>query len=229
MSIQLSSTCIRDVPLNFFRDARPTWHQSRRHAAVLAMLRGLRGRVLDYGCGYGDLAFAMSKTHEVCGVDLDADRVAFAAQEYTPLEFKQCSAVDAPYEDQSFDIVTSIVVLNFIRDASVHLRSIRQLLKPGGHLILACKNVDVLRNSVRRAFCRPPAASKLWMRTRCEVRQLLTEQRFSILSEGYFYDPPLSDWKNLGDAVFRSMEMLLSVARVSSTAGYFLMLARKDS
>jgi SAM-dependent methyltransferase len=216
------------VPDNFQKGAKPTSHQLRRRRAVLNMLQGLQGRVLDFGCGYGDLAYAISKTNDVCGVDLDAQRVAFAAKEYAPLEFKQCSTDDAPYPDQSFDIVASIVVINFIPDAAGHLRSIRRLLKDNGHLILACKSDDVLRNGVRRMFGRPPVPSKLHMRSREEIRKLLAEHHFAIERESYFYDPPFSGWKNLGDAAFRTLEAFLSLAQVSSTAGYFLMLCKKQ-
>lgn len=223
-----SATLRAQVPANYRRGARQTWHQRRRHAAVLGMLQGLSGRVLDYGCGYGDLAYAMSQTHETCGVDLDPRRVAFAQAEYAPLEFKQCSAEEVPYADASFDIVTSIVVLNFISDASAHLRSIRRLLKPGGHLVLACKNIGVVRKALRSMLGRGPVPSKLWMRPRSEVRQLLQEQQFLLSRESHFYDPPMSGWKNLSDAVTGSIEQILSVAGLAGPAGYFLMLAQKS-
>jgi 2-polyprenyl-3-methyl-5-hydroxy-6-metoxy-1,4-benzoquinol methylase len=70
------------APANYRKGAAMTWHQRRRHRAVLGLLRQLSGSVLDYGCGYGDLAFAMSQTHVVVGVDADSGRIDFARQEY---------------------------------------------------------------------------------------------------------------------------------------------------
>src|SRR5262249_29251413 len=78
------------TPSNFFKGARPTWHQRRRHRAVLDMLLGLEGEVLDFGCGYGDLTAAIARTHPVQGVDVDPERIAFAAREYSPLQFSVC-------------------------------------------------------------------------------------------------------------------------------------------
>lgn len=227
MNSQDLASVRQSVPANYYKGARPTWHQSIRHAAVFGMLDGLKGRVLDYGCGYGDQVFALSKKgYDVCGVDLDPARVAFAQQEYSPLEFKSCTPADAPYADASFDIVTSIVVLNFIPDAKSHLRSIGRLLKPGGHLLLAWKNLDVVRNAVRRVLGRGPVPSKIWMRSKNEVHALLKEGNFLIDKESYFYEPPLECWKNYGDYVVGTVEQLLRIARVSGTAGYLLVLAR---
>src|SRR5277367_6443658 len=47
------------VPPAFCKGVRRNWHQRRRHAIIRRLLRGITGRVLDYGCGYGDVAFAV--------------------------------------------------------------------------------------------------------------------------------------------------------------------------
>src|SRR6516225_1860816 len=91
------------VPANYRKGARPTWHQRRRHRAVLRLLQGVSGKVLDFGCGYGDLAYAIAQTHSVEGVDVDPDRVAFAAHEYAPIPFSRCDPAKLPFPDQSFD------------------------------------------------------------------------------------------------------------------------------
>ena len=38
--------------------------------------------IIDYGCGYGELTWELAKTHDVTGVDLNPERVRFAAREY---------------------------------------------------------------------------------------------------------------------------------------------------
>jgi 2-polyprenyl-3-methyl-5-hydroxy-6-metoxy-1,4-benzoquinol methylase len=218
---------VSQVPANYRKGGRRTWHQLRRRRAVLGMLRGVPGKLLDYGCGYGDLAEAMSSGREVCGVDLDAVRVAYAQQEYAPIEFAQCTTTDAPYPDESFDVITSIVVLNFIPDATVHLRSIRRMLRPGGHVLLACKNHPRVQDAVRRVAGRGPLKRHPCTRTPAEIRELLDSQGFDIVRQGQFYDPPFTSWKNVGDVVVGGVEQLLSIFRVHETAGYFLYLAKK--
>ena len=79
------STDPRDqaVPVHFHRGAPQDAHQARRHRAILGAMKGLAGAVLDYGCGWGDITFAISRTHpDVRGVDVDPQRVAFAAAQY---------------------------------------------------------------------------------------------------------------------------------------------------
>jgi ubiquinone/menaquinone biosynthesis C-methylase UbiE len=119
------------VPANFFKGARHTWHQRRRHQAVLALLSGLQGEVLDYGCGYGDLTEAMGRTHLVQGVDIDTERVAFAAREYAPLQFRVCDARHLDFPDRSFDIVTSVAAIHFAPDPAEHLREACRVLRDG--------------------------------------------------------------------------------------------------
>jgi SAM-dependent methyltransferase len=215
------------VPGNFFKNARKTWHQRRRHRAVLRMLERLQGRVLDYGCGFGDLTFAMSQTHPTCGTDIDSERVAFARNEYAPLEFQVCDAADAPYPDASFDIVASVVVLNFIPNAQAHLRSIQRLLRPGGRLILVYQNVFYVRTWIRWCLGRGPVPSELWMRPPRDVLALLESEGFRVLRESHFYDPPFEGWIRPSDVLVGAIKQFLSFLQIRGTADYLVVLAEK--
>jgi hypothetical protein len=55
------------VPSCYHQGTQQTWHQRRRHRAVLQILSRVQGEVLDYGCGYDDLAHAIARTHPVQG------------------------------------------------------------------------------------------------------------------------------------------------------------------
>ena len=129
------------VPLNFRRGGRFTWHQRRRHALVQRLMAGLEGRrVLDYGCGYGDITFALSKTNPVVGIDVDPARVAFARAEYPEIEFREFDGEMAPFPDGSLDVVLSCVVLPFVADYHAHLRDAARLLTTAGTLLLVTTN-----------------------------------------------------------------------------------------
>jgi SAM-dependent methyltransferase len=214
------------VPLNYRRGARPTWHQRRRHRAVLSLLRGATGRVLDYGCGYGDLTHAMSLTHDVVGCDVDATRVAFAQHEYAPIEFVECGRSGTPFDDRSFDVVVSAVVIHFVPDADAYLAEVRRLLRPGGRLLIACKNRPVVRNAVRRAVGRGDARPRVWLLPLAEMRAILMRHGFETIDSTYFYDPPLAGWKNSADWAFGFVEQFLSVLRVRPAADYHVYLTR---
>jgi ubiquinone/menaquinone biosynthesis C-methylase UbiE len=216
-----------DVPCCYRKGNRATWHQRRRRRAVLKMLRRLRGRVLDYGCGYGDLTFAMSRTHSVQGVDVDATRVAFAAGEYAPISFACCQPDRLPFGDGAFDIVTSIAVIHFTPEPRVYLQEARRVLRKDGHLLIACGNTPVLRNAVRHVLGRGQVTSRVWAWSKPDFRALLHEQGFVVEAESYFYDPPFEGWKNWGDVVLGSVHQVLSLLRVRATANYYLFIARK--
>jgi SAM-dependent methyltransferase len=222
-----SPTAARAVPAHYRRDARPTWHQGRRRRCILKLLERVEGRVLDCGCGYGDLTYAISKTHPAEGADVDPDRVAYAVSEYSPLVFRQIERDRLPYENDTFDVVASVVVVHFVPDPVAHLHELRRVLRSGGHLIIACKNVDYVRRVFRRLLGRRDVPTDLWIAPRDEVIDLLEREGFVVEAENYFYDPPFSSWKNLGDVCIGTIEQLLSLGRVRTTSGYFALLARK--
>ena len=138
-------------PAHFRRGAVPDAHQARRAATVLDLATGLRGRALDYGCGWGDLTARLApQFDEIVGVDADADRVAFAQAEYAPLQFSLCAAERTGFADQSFDAIFSIVVVPFVPSADQYLDECRRLVRPGGTLVIMFPNPESLRMSIRR-------------------------------------------------------------------------------
>jgi ubiquinone/menaquinone biosynthesis C-methylase UbiE len=223
-----------EVPPHFRRNAALNPHQRRRHRAVLALIGELPpGRVLDYGCGYGDLTFAISRTHpDVIGVDVAPDRVAFARSEYAPLRFEVCAAQGLDFPDASFDIVTSVVVVPFVPDPGAYLDEVRRVLKPGGHLIIAMKTWPALRRLYRRLRdgrgVGTRARSALHLYTIDGAAELLAEHGFSVLRREAFYDPFFSSRKNAADIVNALVELGGELLGVRTTAPYPLLLARRD-
>lgn len=112
--------------------------------------------VLDIGCGCGDLAAAMAlRGAHVVAIDISPTVIAKAQAMWRHLRTISFLAVpvtrfEAP--QASFDLVTSITVLQHQTDAAefeTALRSIRSLLRPGGSLLL----LELAPN--RPARCRP--------------------------------------------------------------------------
>jgi SAM-dependent methyltransferase len=101
--------------------------------------------VLDLGCGHGAMSIdAAGDGATVLGVDLDADRVAFAqrnVETHFPalrerLEFRTVDIVAAPDSSQfrRFDFVLSKDTFEHVVDVEAMLSAIFALLKPGGEL-----------------------------------------------------------------------------------------------
>lgn len=220
----------QDVPGNFYRGARFTWHQRRRHALVRRLMSGIeRKRILDYGCGYGDLTYALSKNNSVVGIDIDADRVAFARSQYPELQFHQFDGISAPFADGSFDVVMSSVVLPFIAHHASHFNDLARLVSPNGRMCVISKNTFVVRESIRKILGRPPIVRQLNDIRLNEALQLASSNGFERLTQCYFYDPPFDGWKTLPAMTVGIIEQTLSLARIQSAANYWGFIAVRRS
>lgn len=215
------------VPANFYRGASHSAHQQRRHAAVLDMVKDLHGSVLDVGCGYGDLAWALSRTlGPVQGVDVDRARVAFASEQYPSIHFTVCRGDRLDFADASFDNVASIVVLPFVADVDVHMSELHRVLKPGGHLVLATRTSPWFNRLYRRVTGRRRRAG-LHHHSVGAAKRLLDEQGFEPLRCGAFYDPPFDNPRNLVDWINASGEWIGESVGAVRLAQYQIFLARR--
>lgn len=228
------STADNHVPAHFRKGAAQDAHQRRRHRAVLSALKDLPpGRVLDYGCGWGDITWAMSRSHpDIHALDVDERRVEFAQREYAPLPFSVCGAGNVDFPDASFDIVVSVVVLPFVPDDAAYVAETRRVLKPGGHLVLATKICPLARRLWHRMIGKPERSrsSSTGIRNHIpqDVEQLLRGNGFDILQRSGFYDPPFEAHKNPADLVNSGIELFGETFGLVAPAPYMLFVARRS-
>lgn len=98
-------------------------------------LGGERGRLLDIGCGRGDMLKAFAGAgHEVIGTDLSPRVVDLCA----PHEAYVCdlSSGAIPLPDESVDIAFSKSVIEHLHDPMPMLHEALRVLKPGGKLVI---------------------------------------------------------------------------------------------
>ena len=220
---------LTEVPVNFKRDAAATRHQARRHRMISRLAAGLHGRALDYGCGYGDITRLLAAQLEIQGVDVDVDRVEFARLQYPELEFTVCGSEGTEFSAGSFDAVISSVVLPFVPNPDSYLAEIGRLLRPAGELVIASKNIDPIRDKIRRAVGKGPATSPLHIMTAKELEKRLFAAGFEVVQRDYFYDPPFEDCKNFADACFSGVKVFGAFARIETWAEYYGFRARKTA
>jgi len=94
-------------------------------------------RVLDVGCGTGNLAAAVaarSGAAEIHGVDLAPVYVEHATNRHRDprLVFRVGDACALDYPDRSFDRVLSMLVLHFVPRAGDAIAEMRRVARPGG-------------------------------------------------------------------------------------------------
>ena len=98
-------------------------------------------RVLDVATGTGDLAFAAAAAvgpqGRVVGVDSCAAMLDVArGRRRGTLDFQEADAMDLPFPDESFDVVTIGFGLRNVADRGRALREFRRVLRPGGRLMV---------------------------------------------------------------------------------------------
>jgi SAM-dependent methyltransferase len=105
-------------------------------------LSWLKGKqCLDVGCGGGRYTIAMSRlgAGQVVGCDISDDGLANArlrAEGLPNVNFEKASALDLPFDDESFDFVFSSGVLHHTTDPDRGLDELTRVLRPGGYLYL---------------------------------------------------------------------------------------------
>lgn len=104
------------------------------------------GRMLDIGCGTGQLCFELA-THrfDVYGTDLSALQIQMAIQNARGLldvpnqRFRLCTPYSLPFEEH-FDLITAIGVMPYVEDHFGFLQRSLSLLKPTGMFVASSTN-----------------------------------------------------------------------------------------
>jgi ubiquinone/menaquinone biosynthesis C-methylase UbiE len=183
-----------------------------RRAFALANVAG-GDRVLDLGCGAGDLTADLAAAagrpaagrpaaghadggHAV-GVDVAQAAVRRARERHPALDFR-VAPIDGPlpFPDGSFDVVWSSEVIEHVADTARWLSEVRRVLAPSGRLLLTTPSHGRLRllvGGVERYS--EPLGDHLHLYTARSLRALLHEFGFADVRVHPAGGPPL--WRRL--------------------------------
>lgn len=136
-------------------------------------------KILDVGCGTGALLGELSKYGDVRGLDFSPLAISFC-KERGLNNVDQGDATNIKYQDDTFDLVLALDILEHIPDDKKALFEIHRVLKPGGIAIIFVPTfmflwgvTDELSQHQRRY-------------TVPELKEKTTNVRFSILRASYF-------------------------------------------
>jgi demethylmenaquinone methyltransferase/2-methoxy-6-polyprenyl-1,4-benzoquinol methylase len=114
------------------------WRTARRFRPILQR-KG--SDVLDLCCGTGDMAFALYRAAgaagaTVTGVDFSAAMLARARQKSgsRPMKWVEADALNLPFENANFDLVTSAFGFRNLANYDEGLREIYRVLNDGGEV-----------------------------------------------------------------------------------------------
>ncbi|MFJ7246243.1 class I SAM-dependent methyltransferase [Kitasatospora sp. NPDC098652] len=120
------------------REERPYWNTNvARHPGILRAAPPGCGAALDVGCGDGLLAAKLARRcGRVVGVDSDPGMVARARAAYGEVTFLEGDFLTLDLPDGGFDFVCSVTAVHHM-DLTTALARMRELLRPGGVLVVA--------------------------------------------------------------------------------------------
>jgi 2-polyprenyl-3-methyl-5-hydroxy-6-metoxy-1,4-benzoquinol methylase len=115
-------------------DAERWNHNIHYHPLLLSAVPVGAGRVLDIGCGDGQLTRQFAAQADcVVGIDLDSASIQLAIESTREpnIEYVCGDVLDHPFEPGSFDAVVSVATLHHM-DTARGLRRFASLVRPGG-------------------------------------------------------------------------------------------------
>jgi SAM-dependent methyltransferase len=121
------------------------WERAVEHADLLALLPPVDGRrVLDLGCGAGQLAhhLATLDAAEVIGLDVSERMLALARERWAHprVTYRREAVEAATFPPARFDLVVSSLVLHYVDDYHGLLGRIARWLAPGGVLVYSIEH-----------------------------------------------------------------------------------------
>ncbi|HLQ34942.1 MAG TPA: ubiquinone/menaquinone biosynthesis methyltransferase [Chloroflexota bacterium] len=158
-----------------------------RQATVRAIQAKPRDRVLDLGCGTGDLSRLVSGQARVAGVDVSWQMLLRARGRLDPsVGLVRGSAFELPFADGSFQGAVSGFVLRNLHDLEAAMAELARVMAPGGRIAL-------LDATEPRGFLRP--AFDAYFRLAAPVFGALAGKRqaYEYLAASLAQIPPPAD------------------------------------
>jgi demethylmenaquinone methyltransferase / 2-methoxy-6-polyprenyl-1,4-benzoquinol methylase len=112
------------------------WRRTARSFANRLEQPGVK--VLDLCCGTGDMALALrtqAPQAEITGADFSHSMLVLASKKNSQprrIKWVEADALQLPFPDQSFDLITSAFGFRNLADYDAGLREIVRVLRPGG-------------------------------------------------------------------------------------------------
>lgn len=141
---------------------RISYNFASRQRAVEELLEPYAaGKVLDVGCGSGDLVvFYVTKGLCYTGVDLSSSMIERANSNYSEFVgekkafFQVADCENLPFKDGEFDALSAVALIEYLPEPAKALGEIYRVLKPGGYLLITVPNKKCV-NNLFRFFFRP--------------------------------------------------------------------------
>ena len=140
---------LRGIGMRYVFSRRGLWVINTPYRRILAAA-GItaQDRVLDLGCGIGNILVALSEriafTHPAVGVDVSSALIELGRRDIHRagldgrIDLRVAPATDLPFEDASFDVVVTSHVIKHLDDGALPnaFSEVARILHPGGRFLL---------------------------------------------------------------------------------------------
>ena len=198
---------LRGIGMRYVFSRRGLWVINTPYRRILAAANiGPQDRILDLGCGIGNILIALAEriafTRPPTGVDVSLALIDIGRGEIRKagldqkIELQVAPATSLPFNDSSFDVVLTSHVIKHLDDEALaaSFKEVARLLRPGGRfLILEFKKSPLsapLFISARATGLPPPFN----LRSEPTLRSALTQAGFARVDRvrtGWFIVPPV--------------------------------------
>jgi len=198
---------LRGIGMRYVFSRRGLWVINTPYRRILAAAHiGPQDRVLDLGCGIGNILIALAEriafARPPIGVDVSPALIDIGRGEIRKagldqkIELRAAPATRLPFDDASFDVVLTSHVIKHLDDEALaaSLNEVARLLRPGGRfLIWEFKKSPLsapLFISARATGLPPPFT----LRSEATLRSALSQagfQRVDRVRTGWFIVPPV--------------------------------------
>jgi ubiquinone/menaquinone biosynthesis C-methylase UbiE len=140
---------LRGIGMRYVFSRRGLWVINTPYRRILnAASITAEDRVLDLGCGIGNILIALAEriafSHRPVGVDVSPDLVRIGEHEIARagmqnrIRLQVAPATRLPFDDRSFDVVLTSHVLKHLDDEALltSFREVVRVLRPGGRFLL---------------------------------------------------------------------------------------------
>lgn len=164
------------------------------HDAVLRALRESRTRrVLDVGCGTGQLAArirAELPAASIVGCDFSTGMLRRAAVRSDAIDWVGGDAARLPFRDGVFDAIVSTEAFHWFPDQDAALREIYRVLKPSGWLLLALVNTPTVLVSEAMHLGSRLVGEPFYWPTTAQMRRRVEDAGFEVESQRRIFRLP---------------------------------------
>jgi ubiquinone/menaquinone biosynthesis C-methylase UbiE len=140
---------LRGIGMRYVFSRRGLWVINTPYRRILQAANiTAQDRVLDLGCGIGNILIALAEriafSHPPVGVDVSPDLVRIGEHEIARaamqdrIQLQVAPATRLPFDDGSFDVVLTSHVLKHLDDEALltSFREVARVLRPGGRFLL---------------------------------------------------------------------------------------------